>query len=72
MMQTIRIYPHSRLHELAVETGLVDHDADLIEGKFWNPGGLQYAVAGIQATAQTLYKARQRYKTFTNAGAATL
>lgn len=72
MMQPIRIYPHSRLHELAVETGLIDHDADLIEGKFWNPGGLQYAVAGIQATAQTLYKARQRYKTFTNAGAATL
>ncbi|MCB9798036.1 MAG: cobalamin B12-binding domain-containing protein, partial [Alphaproteobacteria bacterium] len=62
MMQPIRIYPHSRLHELAVETGLIDKDADLIEGQFWNPGGLQYAVAGIQATAQGLYKARQQYK----------
>lgn len=36
----------------------LDVDADLIEGRFWNPGGLQYAVAGIQAGAQTLYKAR--------------
>ena len=59
MMQPIRIYPHSRLHALAVETGLVDKDADLIEGQFWNPGSLSYAVAGIQAGAQQLYKARQ-------------
>jgi len=62
MMQPIRIYPHSRLHSLAIETGLIDKDADLIEGQFWNPGGLSYAVAGIQATAQTAYKIRRRYK----------
>lgn len=62
MMQPIRIYPHSRLHQLAVETGLVDRDCDLIEGQFWNPGGLSYAVAGIQATAQTAYRIRRRYK----------
>jgi anaerobic magnesium-protoporphyrin IX monomethyl ester cyclase len=62
MMQPIRIYPHSRLHQLAVETGLIDKDADLIEGRFWNPGGLQYAVAGIQAGAQTAYKLRARVK----------
>ncbi|MCB9761254.1 MAG: cobalamin B12-binding domain-containing protein [Alphaproteobacteria bacterium] len=72
MMQPIRIYPHSRLHELAVETGLVDKDADLIEGQFWNPGGLQYAVAGIQATAQGLYRARRRYKQLTRQGPATV
>ncbi len=62
MMQPIRIYPHSRLHQLAVETGLIDKDADLIEGRFWNPGGLQYAVAGIQAGAQTAYKLRAHVK----------
>jgi radical SAM superfamily enzyme YgiQ (UPF0313 family) len=65
MMQPIRIYPHSRLHELAVETGLVDRDADLIEGQFWNPGSLSYAVAGIQAGAQQLYKARQTVQRIT-------
>ncbi len=62
MMQPIRIYPHSRLHQLAVETGLVDRDADLIEGQFWNPGSLSYAVAGIQAGAQQLYKARKTWQ----------
>lgn len=62
MMQPIRIYPHSRLHKLAIETGLIDRDADLIEGQFWNPGGLSYAVAGIQAGAQAAYKARKHYQ----------
>ena len=62
MMQPIRIYPHSRLHELAVETGLIDRDADLIDGRFWNPGSLQYAVAGIQAAARVAYDARSRVK----------
>ena len=50
MMQPIRIYPHSRLHALAVETGLVDRDADLIEGQFWNPGTLSFnpgTLAGV-------------------------
>jgi hypothetical protein len=60
MMQPIRIYPHSRLKELAIETGLVDHDADFIDGRFWNPGRLQYAVAGIQAAARVAYDARNR------------
>ncbi len=72
MMQPIRIYPHSRLHKLAIETGLIDKDADLITGQFWNPGGLSYAVAGIQATAQTAYRLRKRYKSLTNAAPARL
>ncbi|MED5373682.1 MAG: radical SAM protein [Myxococcota bacterium] len=62
MMQPIRIYPHSRLHRLAIETGLVDKDADLIEGQFWNPGGLSYAVAGIQAGAQAAWRVRKQLK----------
>ena len=62
MMQPIRIYPHSRLFDLAVETGLVDKDAELIEGQFWNPGSLSYAAAGVQAGAQSLYKIRENVR----------
>lgn len=62
MMQPIRLYPHTRLAELARETGLIDKDHDLIEGQFWNPGGLSYAVAGVQAGAAGLYRARQRWR----------
>ena len=62
MMQPIRIYPHSRLFDLAVETGLVDKDAELIEGQFWNPGTLSYAAAGVQAGAQGLDKIRENVR----------
>jgi radical SAM superfamily enzyme YgiQ (UPF0313 family) len=62
MMQPIRIYPHSRLFDLAIETGMVDKDADLIEGQFWNPGSLSYAAAGLQAGAQGLYRVRKRFR----------
>jgi hypothetical protein len=37
---------------------MVDVDADLIEGAFWNPGSLSYAAAGVQAGAQGLYAVR--------------
>jgi anaerobic magnesium-protoporphyrin IX monomethyl ester cyclase len=62
MMQPIRLYPHTRLAELARETGLVDKDHELIEGQFWNPGGLSYAVAAVQAGAATAYNLRQQLK----------
>lgn len=62
MMQPIRLYPHTRLAELAKETGLVDRDHALVEGQFWNPGGLSYAVAGIQASAAFAYDMRKRVK----------
>ena len=65
MMQPIRIYPHSRLFDLAVETGLIVKDAELIEGQFWNPGSLSYAAAGVQAGAQTLYKLRKSVRDIT-------
>lgn len=65
MMQPIRIYPHTRLFELAKETGLVDKDHKLVEGQFWNPGTMQYAVAGIQAGAGGLYNMRQSWKKLT-------
>lgn len=62
MMQPIRIYPHTRLHKLAVETGLIDPSHELVEGQFWNPGWLQQAVAGIQAGAGFMYDARSTWK----------
>lgn len=62
MMQPIRLYPHTRLHELAKETGLIDKDHALVEGQFWNPGQLQYTVAGIQAGASQLYNARKKLR----------
>jgi radical SAM superfamily enzyme YgiQ (UPF0313 family) len=61
MMQPIRIYPHTRLADLAVEAGIIDADHDLIEGQLWNPGHLQYAVSGIQSGAAALYALRQRW-----------
>ena len=72
MMQPIRIYPHTRLAELARETGLIDKDHELIEGQFWNPGGLSYAVAGVQAGAAAAYQVRQRVRRWRGAGAPTV
>ncbi len=62
MMQPIRIYPHTRLAEMARRAGLITEDHDLIEGQYWNPGRLQYAVKGIQSGAATLYELRQRWQ----------
>ena len=58
MMQPIRIYPHTRLHRMAVEQGLVAADHPLVEGQFWNPGALRHVVRGIQAGAGALHAAR--------------
>ena len=65
LMQPIRIYPHTRLAQLAREQGLIDPDDDLIEGKLWNPGPLRHAVYGIQSGARTLYNARKRWQQVT-------
>ncbi len=62
MMQPIRIYPHTRLFELARETGLVDRDHALVEGQFWNPGALQYLVSGVQTGAHAAYDARRAWR----------
>ncbi|MAY79608.1 MAG: hypothetical protein CL930_02385 [Deltaproteobacteria bacterium] len=62
MMQPIRIYPHTRLAEMAREAGIIPPDHDLIEGQYWNPGTLQYAVKGIQSGAASLYELRKRWQ----------
>jgi hypothetical protein len=43
LLQPIRIYPHTRLAELARAEGLLPEGHDLIEGRYWNPGHLQHA-----------------------------
>jgi hypothetical protein len=40
-------------------------DHDLIEGQYWNPGRLQYAVKGIQSGAAALYDLRKRWQSLT-------
>jgi len=67
MMQPIRIYPHTRLAELARETGLIGHEEDLIQARFWNPGSLSFAVAGIQASAQFAFRIRQKARSIRQA-----
>ena len=65
LMQPIRIYPHTRLAELAREQGIISPDDDLIEGRVWNPGNLRHAVYGIQSGAKALYNARRRWQEHT-------
>jgi anaerobic magnesium-protoporphyrin IX monomethyl ester cyclase len=62
MMNPIRIYPHTRLAELAVEEGIIEAGDDLLEARYWNPGGLQHVVSGVQSGARVLYDARKRWK----------
>lgn len=72
LMQPIRIYPHTKLAELARQSGIVPPDHDLIEGQYWNPGSLSYVVKGVQAGASALYRGRQAWRRLTNEGVATL
>jgi radical SAM superfamily enzyme YgiQ (UPF0313 family) len=60
LMQPIRIYPHTRLATMAREAGLIPPDHDLIEGQYWNPQDLQWAVNLIQGGAGWVYEARKR------------
>lgn len=62
MMQPIRLYPHTRLAEMARDSGLIDRDHALIDGQFWNPGALRYAVSGVQAGAQAAWSVRNRIR----------
>jgi hypothetical protein len=58
-MQPIRIYPHTRLQQLAIAEGIIDPDDDLSEGRYWNPGRMRHAVKGIQTGLNLAYKGRE-------------
>jgi radical SAM superfamily enzyme YgiQ (UPF0313 family) len=59
MLQPIRIYPHTRLREMAVAEGLIAPDDDLIAARTWNPGPMRHAVRGIQAGLKLAYQGRE-------------
>ncbi len=59
LMQPIRIYPHTRLQQLAIREGLIAPDDDLIQGRYWNPGQMRHAVKGIQKGLTMAYKGRE-------------
>ena len=59
LMQPIRIYPHTRIHQMALDAGIVLPEDDLVEGRYWNPGQMRLAVRGLQAGAHLLYRSRQ-------------
>ena len=62
LMQPIRIYPHTRLAQLAKELNIIDPNDDLIEGRVWNPGQLRYGVYAIQGAAKYMYRLRKGMK----------
>jgi radical SAM superfamily enzyme YgiQ (UPF0313 family) len=72
LLQPIRIYPHTRLAELARAEGLLPEGHDLIEGRYWNPGHLQHAVRLIQRSAGVAWRARQGWQQLRGVGAATV
>ena len=62
LLQPIRLYPHTRLAQLAREQGIIDADDDLIEARYWNPGQLSHVVRGVQEGAKVLYTARKAWQ----------
>jgi radical SAM superfamily enzyme YgiQ (UPF0313 family) len=72
LLQPIRIYPHTRLAEMARRTGLVPEDHDLIEGMYWNPGGLAHVVRGIQRGAGAAWQVRKKVQALRGTSTATV
>jgi radical SAM superfamily enzyme YgiQ (UPF0313 family) len=60
LLQPIRVYPHTRLLDLALEAGIVGANDELVEGRLWNPGPMRHAVSLIQGGAKLLYEGRRR------------
>lgn len=57
VFEHIRIYPHTPIHALALEKGLVEEEDDLIEPVFYNPPPLRYILAMLRLLTQTAYAA---------------
>jgi anaerobic magnesium-protoporphyrin IX monomethyl ester cyclase len=61
-MVPMRIYPHSRLHEIAIEEGLIQRDDDLIEPRFYNPFPLSILLGIIVKTSGFLWHLIQKFR----------
>ena len=55
-MVPMRIYPYSRLHEIAIEKGYVEPDDDLIEPRFYNPFPLAILLSFMVKTNGYLWR----------------
>jgi anaerobic magnesium-protoporphyrin IX monomethyl ester cyclase len=58
----MRIYPHSKLHTIAIQDGIVYNDDDLIEQRFYNPPPLSYLLAFVVKTMGLLWHIKQKFK----------
>ena len=72
LMQPIRIYPHTKLAEIARANGIIPEDHDLIEGQYWNPGALRHVVSAVQGGAGLAWRARRRWRALSGEGPAAL
>jgi len=61
-MVPMRIYPHSRLHDIAIEDRIVSPDDNLIEPRFYNPFPLSVLLGFIVRTSGFLWRIVQKGK----------
>lgn len=57
MFHPIRIYPHTPLHTLALEKGMLQEDDDLLGPVFYNPPPLRHILAGLFPIAKLVFAA---------------
>lgn len=55
----IRIYPHTPIHALAIDKGLVKEDDDLLKPVFYNPPPLRYILAMVGPLIRAVLMARK-------------
>jgi radical SAM superfamily enzyme YgiQ (UPF0313 family) len=55
-LHTIRVYPHTQIHSLALKKGLVKHDDDLLMPVFYNPPPLRYVLTILAPAMKLGYK----------------
>ncbi len=59
----MRVYPHTRLHALAIRRGLVSRHDDLLEPVFYDPYPLRLLVAPIRGIVAVLWRVRRVLRT---------
>ena len=57
---TMRIYPHTELHRLAIEKGIVEPDDDLVEPRYYNPHPLKIPCATVSRLGRLVGEALRR------------
>lgn len=65
----MRIYPHTRLREIAIQEGIIDADDDLLEARYYNPAPLRHVVGAATTLLTLAWKAKQRLRRLRHASA---